>query len=219
MNLEDSGIPSELMVQGDEEFQRKYRTSLGGTITTLLPGRYLQAVSRMLPIFSKVVELLKDIVPDLMIVICMPLNKHVEHYVHRAAQAWPVSNILIPGESSHLKYSSFKIVRLPCVVAYLRHFLIEFVIYCLAQTPYRSLPNILLNSDVIPEVPSNARILKNEVIRMEDIREKQMDASAKVFQLLSPSEGSAGLSGLQESSMDEHSRNHKRENTPQMAMQ
>ncbi|KAK9133159.1 hypothetical protein Scep_012687 [Stephania cephalantha] len=248
----NSGIPSEQMVQGDDEgVRKKYEPSSGGkplasqdtcfrysyvpyfcafsmlimaegALITLLPGSRLQEVSRMLPIFSKTVELLKDVVPDLMTVIPVAPNKHVENYVCRATQTWPVSNSLVLGASSHLKYNTFKasraalctsgtaalelqLARLPCVIAYRAHFLTELFIRYKAKIPYISLPNILLNSAVIPEVLFNACTPKNlaksllEVIRMQDIREKQMDAAAKVLQLLSPSERTAGLFGSQES--------------------
>ncbi|KAK9151508.1 hypothetical protein Syun_009817 [Stephania yunnanensis] len=223
VNLGNSGILSEQMVQGDDEgVRKKYEPSSEGSLITLLPGSRLQEVSRMLPIFSKTVELLKDVVPDLMTVIPVAPNKHVENYVCRATQTWPVSNSLVLGASSHLKYNTFKasraalctsgtaalelqLARLPCVVAYRAHFLTELFIRYKAKIPYISLPNILLNSAVIPEVLFNACTPKNlaksllEVIRMQDIREKQMDAAAKVLQLLSPSERTAGLLGSQES--------------------
>lgn len=44
-----------------------------------------------------------------------------------------------------------QLARLPCVVAYRAHFLTEWVIRYKAKIPYISLPNILLNSSVIPE--------------------------------------------------------------------
>ncbi|KAK9155477.1 hypothetical protein Sjap_002957 [Stephania japonica] len=223
VNLGNSCISSELMVQADnEEFRRKYEPSSGGTIITVLPGSRLQEVSRMLPIFSKAVELLKDNVPDLVTFIPVAPNKDVENFVCRATQTWPVSNILVPGASSHQKYSAFRaskaalctsgttalelqLARLPCVVAYRAHFLTELFILYKAKIPCISLPNIILNSTVIPEVLFNACTPKNlaksllEVIRMQDVRQKQMDAAAKVLQLLSPSERTAGLLGPQES--------------------
>lgn len=44
-----------------------------------------------------------------------------------------------------------QLARLPCVVAYRAHLLTELFIKYKAKIPYISLPNILLNSPVIPE--------------------------------------------------------------------
>lgn len=44
-----------------------------------------------------------------------------------------------------------QLAQLPCVVAYRAHFLTECLIRYKAKIPYISLPNILLNSPVIPE--------------------------------------------------------------------
>ena len=44
-----------------------------------------------------------------------------------------------------------QLARLPCVVAYRAHFLTEWFIRYKAKIPYVSLPNILLDSAVIPE--------------------------------------------------------------------
>ncbi|KAI3992576.1 hypothetical protein MKX01_020868 [Papaver californicum] len=81
--------PNELKMRGDAEgFQRKYGLSSGATIISVLPGSRLQEVSRMLPIFSDTMELVKDSFPEL-------------------TTTWPVSTILISGGSVQLKYDAF----------------------------------------------------------------------------------------------------------------
>lgn len=44
-----------------------------------------------------------------------------------------------------------QLARLPCVVAYRAHLLTEWYIRYKAKVPYISLPNILLDSPIIPE--------------------------------------------------------------------
>lgn len=44
-----------------------------------------------------------------------------------------------------------QLARLPCVVAYRAHFLTEWIIRYKAKISYISLPNILLDSAIIPE--------------------------------------------------------------------
>ncbi|KAI7744966.1 hypothetical protein M8C21_006463 [Ambrosia artemisiifolia] len=149
-------------------FRSEYGISSGSTIFTLLPGSRLQEVTRMLPIYSKTINLLKDSVKDPTAVIHVAPNQHVENYIKKAVNEWSVPVVLVPGGSSHTKYDAFSastaalctsgtaalelhLARLPCVVAYRAHLLTEWVIRYKAKIPYISLPNILLNSPVIPE--------------------------------------------------------------------
>lgn len=76
---------------------------------SLLPGSRVQEVSRMLPIFSDTVELMKDTVPQLMTVIHVAPNEHVENFMAGAIHRWPVPVILIPGGTTQLRYDAFSV--------------------------------------------------------------------------------------------------------------
>lgn len=76
---------------------------------TLLPGSRLQEVTRMLPIFANTMEQLKHSFPELVTVIHVAPNQHVEDYINKVVHKWPVPAILIPGGSSHLKYDAFSV--------------------------------------------------------------------------------------------------------------
>lgn len=54
-----------------------------------------------------------------------------------------------------------QLARLPCVVAYRAHFITEWFIKYRTKLQYISLPNILLDSDVIPEALFQACTPKN----------------------------------------------------------
>lgn len=169
LNLGKGPEPCELKMEGNsEDFKNKYSVPSGATIISLLPGSRLQEVARMLPIFAKTMEQLKDSFPELITVIHVAPNRHVENYITGLIQKWPVPSILVPGGSSNLKYDAFsasrvalctsgtvavelQLARLPCVVAYRAHFLTEWFIRYKAKIPYISLPNILLDSPIIPE--------------------------------------------------------------------
>ncbi|TKY68647.1 lipid-A-disaccharide synthase [Spatholobus suberectus] len=92
----------------------------------------------MLPIFSNTVELMKDMIPQLMTVIHVAPNEHVENFITGAVHRWPVPVVLIPGGTTQLRYDAFsasrvalctsgtvavelQLARLPCVVAYRAH--------------------------------------------------------------------------------------------------
>ncbi|KAI8558191.1 hypothetical protein RHMOL_Rhmol04G0070700 [Rhododendron molle] len=199
-------------VQGSyDKFRSKHEISSGATIISLLPGSRLQEVNRMLPIFFSAMKLLKYCFSELIMVIHVAPNKHVEDYINRVVHKCPIPVILIPGGSPHMKYDALsaskvalctsgtvavemQLARLPCVVAYRAHVLTEWLIRYKAKVPYISLPNILLNSSVIPEAlfracsPTKLASLLMDLIQNEALREEQIVAADKVIELLRPSE-------------------------------
>jgi lipid-A-disaccharide synthase len=63
----------------------------------------------MLSIFSNTMELLKDSFPELMSVIHVAPNHHVEKYITGIVHKWPVPAVLIPGGLPQLKYDAFSV--------------------------------------------------------------------------------------------------------------
>ncbi|XP_041008947.1 probable lipid-A-disaccharide synthase, mitochondrial isoform X1 [Juglans microcarpa x Juglans regia] len=204
--------PCEWKVDGDcEDFRSKNAIPAGTTVISLLPGSRLQEVTRMLPIFANTMELLKESIPELMSVIHVAPNQHVEKYITEVVHKWPVPVLLLPGGSPKLKYDAFsasrvalcasgtvalelQLARLPCIVAYRAHFLTEWFIRYKAKISYISLPNILLDSAVIPEAlfeactPTKLAPLLMELIHDRGPREEQIIAAEKIIRLLYPSE-------------------------------
>ncbi|KAL7107881.1 hypothetical protein ACP275_06G081900 [Erythranthe tilingii] len=209
LELKMNKCVDEWKVQGDgEEFRRNYGISSGSTIISVLPGSRLQEVTRMLPIFSRTMKLLRH-KEDLTAVIHVAPNKHVHNYITNAVHDWPVSIVLVPGGSPCMKYNSFsasrvalctsgtvavelQLARLPCVVAYRAHILTEWFIRYKAKIDYISLPNIVLDSSVIPEAlfggctPSQLALLLTDLMHNESLREKQISAAGTLFDLLDP---------------------------------
>lgn len=212
LNLGKDTSPHEWKVERDfEDFRSKNDIPAEATVISLLPGSRLQEVTEMLSIFSNTMELLKDSFPELMSVIHVAPNQHVEKYITGIVHKWPVPAILIPGGLPHLKYDAFsasraalctsgtvalemQLARLPCVVAYRAHLLTEWFIRYKAKISYISLPNILLDSAIIPEAlfqactPSKLASLLMELIHNESLREEQIVAAEKVVRLLYPTE-------------------------------
>ncbi|EXC25531.1 Lipid-A-disaccharide synthase [Morus notabilis] len=212
LNSGRSSSLHELKIEGNsEDFKAKNAIAAGATVLSLLPGSRLQEVTRMLTIFANTMQLLQESFPELVTVIHVAPNRHVENYIDRVVCKWPVPAVLIPGGSPHLKYDALsaskvalctsgtvavemQLARLPCVVAYRAHFLTEWFIRYKAKIPYISLPNILLNSAVIPEAlfqactHSKLAALLIELLRNDDRREEQIAAAEKVVRLLCPPE-------------------------------
>lgn len=214
LTLKEDIPANEWKVQG-EEFQRIYKASSGATVISLLPGSRLQEVTRMVSIFSETLKRLRESFPNLETVIHVAPNQHVENYIKQVLPHWPVPAILVPGGSLHVKYDAYsasrvalctsgtaavelQLAQLPCVVAYRAHFLTECLIRYKAKIPYISLPNILLNSPVIPEAlfgnckPSRLAPLLMELIQNDGLRNEQIVAAGKVINILSPSKSSIG---------------------------
>lgn len=82
------------------------------------------------------------------------------------------------------------LARLPCVVAYQAHFITECFIHLRKKINFISLPNILLNSLVVPEILFGACTAKNlaaklsEVISNDQIRQMQIESAGQVFRVL-----------------------------------
>lgn len=211
LNMGKRSIGNGATILGNsEEFCSQYGISSGSTVISLLPGSRLQEVTRMLPIFLKTVKLLQKYYSELTLVVHVAPNKHVEHYISEEVRNASLPVLSIPGGSPRLKYNALsasrvalcmsgtvavemQLARLPCVVAYRAHFLTELIIRYKAKVPYISLPNILLDSPVIPEAlfqackPSTLALLLKELIENEALREEQVAAADKCMELLSPS--------------------------------
>ncbi|KAK7287369.1 hypothetical protein RIF29_00642 [Crotalaria pallida] len=212
LNLRSNSSVHEWKAEGNgEEFRRKHAVPSGATVISLLPGSRVQEVTRMLPIYAKTLELLKETFPNLMTVIHVAPNAHVENFIAGAVHRWPVPVVLIPGRTTHLRYDAFsasrvalctsgtvavelQLARLPCVVAYRANILTEWFIQYKAKIKYISLPNILLDSAIIPEalfrscMPENLALLLKDLIRDNSCREEQIIAAQKFVKLLLPSE-------------------------------
>ncbi|KAM7274881.1 hypothetical protein ACFE04_016747 [Oxalis oulophora] len=205
-------LENEWRVKGDgESFRSNYGVSSGAKVVSVLPGSRLQEVTRMLPIFANAIELLRGSFSELTTVIHVAPNKHVDNYINRTVtDNWPVPFILIPGGDPQLKYDVFsassvalctsgtvavemQLARLPCLVAYRAHFLTEWFIRYKAKIPYISLPNILLNSPIIPEAlmeactPTNLASLLRELMQNKSLQKEQILAAEKFVRLLYPS--------------------------------
>nr|CAD1827668.1 unnamed protein product [Ananas comosus var. bracteatus] len=190
-----------------EAFRQENGLSSESTIITLLPGSRLQEVTCMLPIFLKTVELVKNSIPEISTIIPVAPNRHVETYINNAIRSWPLPAVLIPGESIEKKYEAFRASRaalctsgsavmelmlagLPSVVAYRAHFITECIVKLRTKLNFISLPNILLDSAVIPEVLFRACTSDNlarklrEVLFDDEVRRLQISSAEEVLQIL-----------------------------------
>lgn len=85
----------------------------------------------MLSIFAQTMDQLKDSIPELMTVIHVAPNQHVENYIDGMIHKWPVPAILIPGGHPHLKYDAFSVS--PSALLFVWKTLVELEWKCLTK--------------------------------------------------------------------------------------
>ncbi|XP_033131269.1 probable lipid-A-disaccharide synthase, mitochondrial isoform X3 [Brassica rapa] len=214
INLVRTCKPQESKLEGLSKYSLPSEDS---TVISVLPGSRLQEVERMLPIFSKAMKLLKDPFPNLVTLIHVASNSQVDHYIGKSLPQWPVPAILVPSGSTQLKYDAFGVSLslsgcLFCLAPLIVwcSIITELFIRYKAKIPYISLPNILLDSPIIPEAlfracnPSNLALILERLLLDEEMRGKQVVAAEKLARLLHPSESGMSSKLVHYSDLDSH---------------
>uniref|UniRef100_A0A0D9YF18 lipid-A-disaccharide synthase n=1 Tax=Oryza glumipatula TaxID=40148 RepID=A0A0D9YF18_9ORYZ len=190
-----------------EDFRQEHEISPDSTIITILPGSRMQEVARMLPIFLQTVQHLSHTFNELSLVIPVAPHRDVRVYVDNVVRSGPFPVVLIPGETLKERYDAFNASRaalctsgtavmelmfakLPCVVAYRAHFITECLIHLRKKIDFISLPNILLNSPIVPEILFGACTAENlaaklsEVICNDEARQLQVESAEQLLEML-----------------------------------
>ncbi|KAH9556153.1 hypothetical protein CY35_07G011200 [Sphagnum magellanicum] len=197
-------------IKGSKSCSRQdFGLQSGSTVVCVLPGSRAQEVKRMLPLFESALDLLADKVPMLTAIIPTAPSHVITDAVTEAVKSWKTPNILLPYASEKDKYSAFaasdvslctsgtavlqlQMARVPTVVAYRAHPLTEWLIKSRTKLHYISLPNILLDSPVIPEAlfadctPQRLFTLLCQVLEDSEVKEQQAKAAEQVLSMLVP---------------------------------
>lgn len=190
-----------------EDFRQEHEISPDSTIITILPGSRMQEVARMLPIFLQTVQHLSHTFNELSLVIPVAPHRDVRVYVDNVVRSGPFPVVLITGETLKERYDAFNasraalctsgtavmelmLAKLPCVVAYRAHFITECLIHLRKKIDFISLPNILLNSPIVPEILFGACTAENlaaklsEVICNDEARQLQVESAEQLLEML-----------------------------------
>ena len=139
--------------------------SASATVLCILPGSREGEVSRLLPVFSQVVKRLVYRYPGL--VILVPTVAPVAALVEREVARWPLKAHVIRGERQKIDAFAastvalaasgtvslqLSLARLPQVITYRVSRLTAFIARRMIRVPYVSLPNILLDRSMVPEL-------------------------------------------------------------------
>uniref|UniRef100_A0A0E0JNS5 lipid-A-disaccharide synthase n=1 Tax=Oryza punctata TaxID=4537 RepID=A0A0E0JNS5_ORYPU len=134
-------------------------------------------------------------------------HRDVRIYVENVVRSGPFPVVLIPGETLKERYDAFNasraalctsgtavmelmLAKLPCVVAYRAHFITECFIYLRKKIDFISLPNILLNTPIVPEILFGACTAENlaaklsEAIFNDEARQLQVESADQLLEML-----------------------------------
>jgi lipid-A-disaccharide synthase len=186
-------------------FRDTYKIPDKQKIVALLPGSRRGEVERLLPVFLRVAEEFKRRHPD--VVFVLPTVTHVAGIVraHVAKGDLPV----LPVEGEEARYDAFaashaalaasgtvalelSLARVPSVIAYKANPLTAFLARRLVKLRYVSLPNLILDKEIMPELLQEEATTENLLAALETAyretpeRQRQLDAGAKIKQILQP---------------------------------
>ncbi len=169
----------------------------------MLPGSRRGEVSRLLPVFGETLTVLQRCYPDLCAVV--PTLEGVAEQVRRTVPAWPLPVTVMTGEDQ--KHQAFAaadvalaasgtvavelaVAGLPAVIAYRLNPLTGFLVARLLSVDFVSLPNLVLNRQVMPELlqgnctPAKLAAALDRLFRDPEVRRTQIKDCRKVTELL-----------------------------------
>jgi len=147
-----------------DDFRHRHHLSADDEILCLLPGSRQNEVSRMLPIFEKATEILRNDRPNLKVII--PTVATVAHYVEDATKDWANPPIIVRGEEE--RWAAFGVAsgaiatsgtvslelaraNIPFVIGYRANPASAWLARKLIAIKYATLINYVRDEMVIPE--------------------------------------------------------------------
>lgn len=177
-------------------------------VLLVLPGSRRSETSRLLPPFAATLERIAARIPNLEIVL--PAVRHLEAEIRGAVEAWPVRPAIVTAEAEKLKAFrrahaalaasgtvslELALAGVPMVIAYKVDIIYATLRKLTGITPVISLPNIILDEKVVPElVEENARpaILEQALVPLlgeTAERKRQLDAFVRLDDLMRLDDG------------------------------
>jgi lipid-A-disaccharide synthase len=197
-------------------FRARHGIPVEAPVLCVLPGSRAGEVHRMLPVFGKALELLKEKYPDLRIV--MPVVDSVAQWVKDIARDWQLPAVLIIGMAE--RFDAFAaanaalaksgtvtlelaLAEVPMVVAYRVSAPTAFIVRRMGvSVEHASLVNLLLGREAVPEflqedcTPERLAAAVDGILSSKQISAQQRQAFKDVVKALgartpSPSERAA----------------------------
>ncbi len=146
-------------------FRARHGIEKDKTVVGLLPGSRRSEVSRLLPIFSEVIERLSHDHPHLHVVL--PTVESVADLIQAESLSWPVGSVTVVSDDAERRHAfsaldvalaasgtvslELATAGVPHVIAYRVNPLSALAFRALAKTKRVNLVNIILDRDAVPE--------------------------------------------------------------------
>lgn len=148
-----------------ERFRKQHGLSETARILVLMPGSRRSEAPRLLPVFGRMLALLRQRMPDVVPVI--PVSPVVAHTVAKETARWPVKPLIVTD--LHTKHDAFAaagaaltksgtstlelaLAGVPMAVTYRVNPITAFMARRLIRVPYVAMVNLLAGREVVPEL-------------------------------------------------------------------
>ncbi|MDR2885573.1 MAG: lipid-A-disaccharide synthase [Rikenellaceae bacterium] len=145
-----------------EGFRTRHGIPPGARVVCVLPGSRRNEVSRLLPVFRRTLDILRDKYGDFCVVV--PTVGAIEARVRKGFEGLPVR--LVTGEDE--RYNAFAVseiaiaksgtvslelaaLRVPHMIAYTFNPFTNLLVKAVVKTPFANLINILAGREIVPE--------------------------------------------------------------------
>lgn len=196
-------IESEVILAKGDDFRKKYNIPTDKKIITVLPGSRKTEVAKLLPVFIESAKELRDGENNFYFVI--PTVKTVAKTVKEMVEKSGLPMLIV--ETQEDRYGAFRassvaiaasgtvalelaICDIPHIIAYKVSAFSAMLVRKFLHIQFVNLSNILLGREIVPEllqercVKGNIRNYIQELLRHEDLYEKQISGFAKVREIL-----------------------------------
>ena len=184
-------------------FRRAHGLSETLPLLCVLPGSRRGEVKRLLPVFGEAIRRLAYRHPGLVVVV--PTVPHVQKLVEAATATWPLRTIVIKAERDKIDAFAastaalaasgtvslqLALARLPQVIAYRVSPATAWLVRRLIRIPHASLPNILLNEALVPELlqadcePVALSRAVADLLEKAELRQVQIDGFNRMAALM-----------------------------------
>ena len=200
-------IESEAITADGNAFRKKFNISENKKVITILPGSRKNEVSRLLPVFMEAAQELLNVDKDFYFVL--PTVKTVANMVKAELKNYDLPILVVENQQD--RYGAFRassaaiaasgtvalelaICDIPHIIAYKVAPLTAFLAKKFLHIQFVNLSNILLGREIIPEllqercIKGNIRSYILDLLRHEDLYQRQMDGFAKVRKILGQGE-------------------------------
>ncbi|MXV44741.1 lipid-A-disaccharide synthase [Saccharibacter sp. 17.LH.SD] len=198
-------LQSGVMEGNAERFFVRHDIERHRPVIILMPGSRRSEVPKLLPIFRKMVELLRRDFPDICPVI--PVTPVMSLKVRKMVAKWPCHPIIVAD--IHDKHDAFRAARcaltksgtstlelamanVPMVVTYKVNLLSALIARWMIKVPYVAMVNLLAGREVVPEMlqekctPKQLAEKVSEILKNPEIADAQRAAFADVLGQLAP---------------------------------